>query len=196
MNSFEAKQKLIDGNQRFINNQSLKAIFSPKQDNIKPQKPFAIVLGCSDSRVPIETIFDQSFGDLFIIRIAGNIVAPSQIGSIEFAVSLYQTPIVVVLGHTHCGAVSEALNSYKNNTALSKGLNSITNRIKPVIKPLFNKTKNEGDLICEIANANIKQSVEQLCNSSAILQDNIKKGQLEIVGAKYFLDNGVVEFFN
>ena len=195
MNSLEAQQRLTDGNNRFINNKSLERTFEPQQKNIKAQQPFAIILGCSDSRVPIETIFNQSFGDLFIIRIAGNIVAPSQIGSIEFAVSLYNTPLVVVLGHTHCGAISAAINESIHKKSLSQSVNSITKRIDPVIKPLLTDDVSHDDLVCQVANANILQSVSQLKSDSQILKQKIANQELTIIGAKYSLQSGEVEFF-
>lgn len=195
MNAFEAQQRLIDGNKRFINNNAIEKNFSAQQEVVTPQKPFAIILGCSDSRVPIETIFNQSFGDLFIIRIAGNIVAPSQIGSIEFAVSLYNTPLVIVLGHTHCGAVSAAIDELIHKKPLSQSVHSITKRIKPVIEPLLTDDITHNDLVCQVANANILQSVSQLKNNSEILKQKIKKQTLSIIGAKYSLQSGEVDFF-
>jgi carbonic anhydrase len=195
MNSLEAQQKLIAGNRRFINNEAIERAFSPQQKVVTPQKPFAIILGCSDSRVPIETIFNQSFGDLFIIRIAGNIVAPSQIGSIEFAVSLYDTPLVVVLGHTHCGAISAAINEFEHKESLSDSVNSITDRIKPLIEPLVKDNDSHDALVCQVANANITQSVLQLKNNSNILAQKINNQTLSIIGAKYSLQSGKVDFF-
>ncbi len=195
MNAKQAQQKLINGNQRFVNNQSLRSDFAPKQDFVKPQKPFAVVLGCSDSRVPIETIFDQSFGDLFIIRIAGNIVAPSQIGSVEFAVSLFQTPLVIVLGHTHCGAVSAAIDAHIKQDDISSGVHSIVKRIEPIVDKLADKNYEHSDLVCRVADANIRQSVQQLQDSSAIINTAIAEHKLKIVGAKYILKTGEVTFF-
>ncbi|BAS68408.1 carbonic anhydrase [Bathymodiolus septemdierum thioautotrophic gill symbiont] len=195
MNTQQAQQKLIDGNQRFVNNQTTRPEFAPQQDSVKPQMPFAIVLGCSDSRVPIETIFDQSFGDLFIIRIAGNIVAPSQIGSIEFAISMYQTPLVIVLGHTHCGAVSAAIDAHIQKNNISSGVHSITKRIQPVIDTLITDDYNHDSLVCQVADANIKQSVRQLQESSEIIRMAMTKNKLDIVGAKYILQTGEVTFF-
>lgn len=196
MNAKQAQQKLIDGNQRFVNNQPIRSEFLPQQEEPSPQEPFAIVLGCSDSRVPIETIFDQGFGDLFIIRIAGNIIAPSQIGSIEFAVSMYQTPLVIVLGHTHCGAVAAAIDAHQHKNNLSSDVYSITKRIQPVIDKLVDKNPNPNydDLVCQVADANIQQSVQQLQQSSEIIRDAMAADKLEIVGAKYILKTGEVVF--
>lgn len=195
MNPIEAQLKLASGNLRFTSNQPRNRIFAPQQTVVTKQKPFAIILGCSDSRVPIETIFDQSFGDLFIIRIAGNIVAPSQLGSIEFAVSLYETPLVVVLGHTYCGAVAATIDEYVGKKALSNSVNSITKRIKPVLNPLLNKGYSAGDLACRVTNANIEQSATQLRQQSNIIATLVKENKLAIVGAKYSLQSGVVDFF-
>src|SRR5881396_3230168 len=110
--ALEALRRLSQGNQRFVANQAAGGVLSISTrgaDSVDGQAPFAIILGCSDSRVPAELIFDQGFGDLFVIRVAGNIVAPSQVGSVEFAASRYGTPLVVVMGHSHCGAVQAAL---------------------------------------------------------------------------------------
>jgi carbonic anhydrase len=194
MNSFEAQQELILGNRRFINNEAIERSFAPQQKVVTPQKPFAIILGCSDSRVPIETIFNQSFGDLFIIRIAGNIVAPSQIGSIEFAVSLYDTPLVVVLGHTHCGAISATIDEFEHKKSLSNSVNSITSRIKPLVESLAKDNDSHDALVCQVANANIAQSVSQLKQESKILAQKIDNQSLSIIGAKYSLLSGEVQF--
>lgn len=195
MKASKAQLKLCSGNQRFTSNQLLNRTFLPQQETVCKQKPFAVILGCSDSRVPVETIFDQSFGDLFIIRIAGNIVAPSQLGSIEFAVSLYDIQLVVVLGHTHCGAVAATIDEHLHQKTLSNSVNSITKRIKPVLSPLLEKGYSQGELVCQVADANIKQSVAQLRNQSNIIAKRISENKLEIVGAKYSLRSGKVDFF-
>lgn len=196
MTAIEAQSKLVSGNQRFFSSQTLNHTFVPQQAVIVKQTPFAIILGCSDSRVPIETIFDQSFGDLFIIRVAGNIVAPSQLGSIEFAVSLYNTPLVVVLGHTYCGAVMATIEESIHKKSLSDSVNSITKRIKPVLEPLLDKQYSKSDLVCQVANANIKQSVAQLHSQSEIIATRVKQNKLTILGAKYSLKSGKVDFFS
>jgi carbonic anhydrase len=192
----QAKQKLILGNQRFIDDTILHHTF--RQHNhtkdIEAQHPFAIILGCSDSRVPIETIFDQSFGDLFVIRIAGNIVAPSQMGSIEFALSQFKTPLIVVLGHSNCGAVTATIDECINKTHLSDTLHSITDRIKPAILPLINLGLSSQELINQSVEVNIINSIKKLQQKSSIIKETIANKQLEIIGANYSLRSGKVHF--
>ncbi|CAC9460277.1 carbonic anhydrase [bacterium endosymbiont of Bathymodiolus sp. 5 South] len=187
---------MVDGNQRFIDGTTLHYKFYPHGDtkDIQDQEPFAIVLGCSDSRVPIETIFDQSFGDLFIIRIAGNIVAPSQMGSIEFAISKFKTSLVVVLGHSNCGAISATIDECINKTHLSNSLYSITDRIKPSILPLIDSGLSNHELTHKAVETNIINSVKQLQSQSPIIKRAIKNNKLEVIGANYSLKSGAVDF--
>jgi len=200
-NAEQALQILQDGNRRFV--AGIRDEDSPHiSDLIKvqdKQNPFAIILGCSDSRVPAEIIFDQGMGDLFVIRIAGNIVAPSQLGSIEFAVEQFGTPLVVVLGHSSCGAVSATLEDIKNpSPENSSNVFSIVKRIRPVIENLL-QTASDADeqALLEMAiKANIMASVKQLQTESPLLQAYIEKKQLLIVGAEYSLNTGVVEFLS
>ncbi len=200
-NAEQALQILQDGNRRFV--AGIRDEDSPHiSDLIKvqdKQNPFAIILGCSDSRVPAEIIFDQGMGDLFVIRIAGNIVAPSQLGSIEFAVEQFGTPLVVVLGHSSCGAVSATLEDIKNpSPENSSNVFSIVKRIRPVIENLL-QTASDADeqAVLEMAiKANIMASVKQLQTESPLLQAYIEKKQLLIVGAEYSLNTGVVEFLS
>lgn len=161
------------------------------------QAPFAIILGCSDARVPAEIVFGQGVGDLFVIRVAGNVVAPSQIGSIEFAAEKFGTRLVVVLGHSMCGAVEATLEQLKQPTeSRSPNLYAIVDRIRPAIEPLMNSVSDGSDELMQRAvRSNIEASVENLRHGSEILEALIAKGQLLIVGAEYCLDSGVVEFF-
>ncbi len=197
LNSTQAKKRLVDGNQRFVDGTTaLHYKFHPHRyaKNIQDQAPFAIVLGCSDSRVPIETIFDQSFGDLFIIRIAGNIVAPSQMGSVEFAISKFKTSLIVVLGHSNCGAISATIDECINKTHLSGSLHSITNRIKPSILPLISLNLPNHELINKAIEVNIINSVKQLQSQSPIIKEAIENNKLEVIGANYSLKSGSVQF--
>jgi carbonic anhydrase len=198
----EALERLRKGNQRFvagdINSENLA---SPARRNnlVADQKPFAIILGCSDSRVPAEIVFDQGLGDLFVIRVAGNVVAPSQIGSIEYAAEMFGTRLVLVLGHSTCGAVIATLDQLQRDSSdRSPNLRSIVGRIKPSIEMLL-----EGDyradpeaLLRHAVRANIHASVEQLRHGSEILEDLITHHGLLIVGAEYSLETGVVEFLD
>ncbi len=195
LNSEQVKKRLADGNQRFVDGIALHHKFHPhRHKDIQDQAPFAIVLGCSDSRVPIETIFDQSFGDLFIIRIAGNIVAPSQMGSVEFAISKFKVSLIVVLGHSNCGAISATIDECISKTHLSGSLHSITNRIKPSILPLISLNLPNHKLMNKAVEVNIINSVKQLQDQSPIIKEAIENNKLKVVGANYSLKSGVVQF--
>ena len=196
----EALIQLQEGNQRFVEGKSTRNTNYTQRRNelVDGQTPFAIILGCSDSRVPTEIVFDQGLGDLFVIRIAGNIVAPSQIGSIEFAVETFQTPLVVVLGHTGCGAVAATLNQIRQPQASrSQHLRSIVERIRPAVEPLPEiRTDLAHEHLLERAiRSNVRMSVNQLRNGSSFLEEMYDSGSLWIVGAKYSLESGEVDFF-
>ncbi|MGD8927300.1 MAG: carbonic anhydrase [Thioalkalispiraceae bacterium] len=198
----EAIKKLKKGNRRFVNGE--RSVETPVEqvlqaNFIEGQAPFAVILGCSDSRVPAEIIFDQSLGDLFVIRVAGNIVAPSQIGSVEFAVERYGTQLVVVLGHSMCGAVMATLDELNGaDESQSSNVLSIVNRIKPTIEPLFlTELRKQPEQLLESAiRANILASTNQLQHGSQLLEQMIQKGKLTIVGAEYSLATGEVEFLD
>jgi carbonic anhydrase len=166
---------------------------------IAGQQPFAIVLGCSDSRVPAEIVFDQGLGELFVIRVAGNIVAPSQIGSVEFAACLYETPLVVVMGHSMCGAVMTTLEELERPTGnRSVNLQSIVSRIRPSVEVLLEAGLHEDPdaLLRQAIRANIRASANHLRHGSKTLEELIGQGGLLVVGAEYSLETGVVEFFD
>jgi carbonic anhydrase len=161
------------------------------------QEPFAVVLGCSDSRVPPEIVFDQGLGDLFVIRVAGNIVAPSQVGSVEFAAERLGTRLVVVLGHTRCGAVTATLEALRDSTgAMSPNLRSIADRIRPAVEPtLRGRWVDDFDgAVDRAVRANVRSSVHRLRKGSAVLDGLAGSGELIVMGAEYSLDTGVVEF--
>jgi carbonic anhydrase len=197
----DALRRLKEGNQRFVSGvRSIETILKQNQraDFVQGQAPFAIILGCSDSRVPAEIIFDQGLGDLFVIRVAGNIVAPSQVGSVEFAADRFGTPLVVVLGHTRCGAVMatiEELQRPSNNE--SSNVLSIVNRIRPAVEPLFaTELRNDPHRLLESAiQSNILAATSQLMHGSQMLESLVQKGNLIIVGAEYSLQTGEVNFF-
>jgi len=200
--SAEILDRLKAGNQRFVGELSEHRELSSEQRRnslVEGQMPFAVILGCSDSRVPAEIVFDQGLGDLFVIRVAGNIVAPSQVGSIEFAVEAYGTPLVVVLGHTHCGAIQATLDALKNpQTQPSYNLMSIVSRIRPSIETLVETDlkHNEEALVRFAVRANIRASVSQIQYSSPILEKHIQSGNLKVVGAQYSLETGIVDFLD
>ena len=198
----EALARLREGNRRFVANTMQAAASSAPARRaalVEEQAPFAVILGCSDSRVPAELVFDQGFGDLFVIRVAGNIVAPSQIGSVEFAASRFGTKLVVVLGHTHCGAVmatlEELLGEARNE---SRNLRSIVDRVRPSVESLISirRVGNSDALMHEAVRANVRASVNRLKHGSELLERLVEKAGLRVVGAEYSLETGVVEFFD
>ncbi len=198
----EAVKRLREGNQRFASNhRALEPFFSHtrREELLNGQAPFAIILGCSDSRVPAEIVFDQGLGDLFVIRVAGNIVAPSQIGSVEFAVSQFGTRLVVVLGHSQCGAICATIDELTNkDTSSSENIRAIVERVKPSIQGLMaTDLKNDrAALEKEAVRANVRASVNQLQHGSTIIENLVETDRLMIVGAEYSLETGVVDFFD
>jgi len=200
MNSKEALNKLIQGNKAYVSSDKdgMNNNFTP-HETILEQNPFAIILGCSDSRVPAEIVFRQGLGDLFVIRIAGNIVAPSQIGSIEFACQQFGTPLVVVLGHTHCGAIRATVESLINDSDdFSPNLASIVDLVTPAVLPLVDGKEDiqADEHLCHTAmQANVEQSVNTLKTASRTIRRLIKSGDLEIVGAEYSIETGEVTFY-
>jgi len=196
----EALQRLRDGNRRFVAEVRGRAASRERRQELAAgQEPFAIILGCSDSRVPAEIVFDQGLGDLFVIRVAGNIVAPSQVGSVEFAAARFETRLVVVLGHTSCGAIQATVDELgRRSEEQSRNLRSIVDRIRPSIEPLLGTSlaRDRDALMHEAVRANIRMSVNQLRHGSEVLEQLIDTGGLRVVGAEYSLDTGVVEFFD
>jgi carbonic anhydrase len=197
----EALTRLREGNRRFVSGvRSLDALLSHTRRAALAleHQPFAIVLGCSDSRVPAELIFDQGLGDLFVIRVAGNIVAPSQVGSVEFAAARFGTPLVVVLGHSQCGAILATLEEVRSRTNHSPNVRSIVDRIRPSVETLL-ATEVECDedrLVQEAVRANVRASADHLRHGSALLEQLIQDRRLVVVGAEYSLQTGEVEFFD
>jgi carbonic anhydrase len=197
-----AYERLQEGNRRFVSEiRSHGALTSQTRRNelAAGQEPFAIILGCSDSRVPAEIVFDQGLGDLFVIRVAGNIVAESQVGSVEFAAERFGTRLVVVLGHSQCGAVLatlEELQQAKENQ--SRNLRSIVDRIRPSVETLLaTSPRSDPDaLVREAVRANIRASAAHLRHGSEVLEQLIRSNGLLVVGAEYSLETGVVEFFD
>jgi len=195
----EALARLRDGNNRFVSGQTPTQTLSNNVRRIlaADQAPFAIVLGCSDARVPAELVFDQSFGDLFVIRVAGNIVAPSQVGSVEFAASRFGTKLVVVMGHQHCGAIAATLEELLDGaTTQSRNLKSIVDRIRPSVATLLagHPGLDRKTLAREAVRANVPASVDHLSHGSQLLERLVQKEGLVIVGAEYSLDTGIVTF--
>jgi carbonic anhydrase len=198
MNAHEALDRLLAGNRRFAASRS--SVDSASHHDRRAvllggQEPFAIVLGCSDSRVPAELIFDQGLGDLFVIRVAGHVVAPSQIGSVEFAAARFGTRLVVVLGHSRCGAIDATLEELRRPDAKqSPNLRSIVGRIRPAVEGLLGGSlANEpAALFAEAVRSNVRASVRQLRHGSEILERLVERQGLLIVGAEYSLETGLV----
>jgi carbonic anhydrase len=192
---------LREGNRRFIADVRSRENLPSRARRIElaaGQAPFAAILGCSDSRVPVEIVFDQGLGDLFVIRVAGNIVAPSQIGSVEFAAERFGTRLVVVLGHTQCGAIDAALEQLQRpKENQSHNLHSIVDLVRPSVEELLaSDLKHDlGRLVHEAVRANIRASVKHLRHGSEIIENLIQKDGLLIVGAEYSLETGEVDFF-
>ena len=194
----EALNRLRKGNKRFVSDSSIfnNALShkSRRHSLAEDQDPFAIILGCSDSRVPSEIVFDQGLGDLFVVRVAGNIVAPSQIGSIELAVERFGARLVVVMGHSRCGAIQATLDSLRDPSKnQSKNLRSIVDRIRPSLA-LLDIDQDPEITLQQAVRANIHSSVSQLQHESRVLEQLIREGDLLILGAEYSLDTGIVNF--
>jgi carbonic anhydrase len=198
----EALARLQEGNRRFVSdtrNLDLLTGHARRSELTEGQEPFAVILGCSDSRVPVEIVFDQGLGDLFVIRVAGNIVAPSQIGSVEFAAERFGTRLVVVLGHSKCGAIAATLEQLQRPTEnQSRNLRSIVDFVRPSVEKLLaTGLKHDPKTLMEYAvHANIRESVRQLRHGSPVIEQLILSQGLVIVGAEYELETGRVEFFD
>ncbi len=198
----EALKRLREGNARFASSSRSSATLldhTQRAELATGQQPFAIILGCSDSRVPAEIVFDQGLGDLFVIRVAGNIVAPSQVGSVEFAAARYNTRLVVVLGHSQCGAVIATLEELQQPTEnQSRNLAAIVDRVRPSVEGLLaTDLKHDKEaLLRQGVRANIRASVNHLRHGSEVLEQLIQEEGLRVVGAEYSLETGLVEFFD
>ena len=198
----ESLELLREGNRRFVAGLRSRDVLTTQtrlNELTAGQEPFAVILGCSDSRVPVEIVFDRGFGVLFVIRVAGNIVASSQIGSVEFAAERFGTRLVVVLGHSRCGAVLATIEELQRPTEnQSRNLRSIVDRVRPSVEELL-ATELAHDpeaLVKHAIRANVRASVNQLRHGSDIIEQLVQKEQLLIVGAEYSLETGIVDFFD
>jgi carbonic anhydrase len=196
----QALEALREGNQRFVRDERRDDgdTSARRRALAARQEPFAIILGCSDARVPAELVFDQGLGDLFVIRVAGNIVAPSQVGSVEFAAEAFGTRLVVVLGHSNCGAIRATLEQLARPwREQSRNLSSIVDRIRPAVEDLLDgKLHDPAVLEHRAVRANIRMSAAHLRHGSQVLEQLIRRDGLLVVGAEYSVDTGVVEFFD
>ncbi len=198
----QALASLREGNRRFVSGVRSRDPLTDqarRRELAAGQQPFAIILGCADSRVPAELVFDQGLGDLFVIRVAGNIVAPSQIGSVEFAADRFGTRLVVVLGHSSCGVILATLEELARPVeSRSRNLRSIVDRVRPSVEPLLatGLASQPEALVRRAVRANIQASAQHLRHASEILEQLIEKDGLLVVGAEYSLETGQVEFFD
>lgn len=198
----EALNRLREGNLRFVSNVRGSDAFMSHTRRVEltaGQQPFAIILGCSDSRVPAEIVFDQGLGDLFVIRVAGNIVAPSLVGSVEFAAERFGTRLVVVLGHSQCGAILATLEELRRPTEIqSRNLRAIVDRVRPSVQALLTTDLRHDPvaLVEQAVRANIRASADHLRHGSQVLEQLIQDDGLLVVGAEYSLETGVVDFFD
>ena len=202
ISAHEALERLRQGNQRFAADarspQEL-AYTRRRAELAAGQEPFAAILGCSDSRVPVEIVFDQSLGDLFVIRVAGNIVAPSQIGSVEFAAERYGTRLVVVLGHSSCGVIQATIEQLRRTTVSeSPHVSSIINRVRPIVQGLLETDVSDDPeaLVRQAVRANVRASADHLRHGSQVIESLIESEGLLVVGAEYSLETGIVDFFD
>lgn len=189
----EAIERLQAGNRRFVD-----AAHEQRAPWVERQAPFAIVLACSDSRVPVEAVFGQDLGDLFVVRVAGNIATPSQIGSIEFAALQFGVGLIVVLGHSNCGAVATTLEHLASKQDIdSPNLQAIADRIKPAVAPVLEAHGGDAQrAIDEAVTANIVAQVAELRRSSATVDRLVRDGELTVIGAEYSLQTGQVHFLH
>jgi carbonic anhydrase len=191
--------RLKEGNVRYSGNlRSVESMLGHSGKDMTGQLPFAIILGCSDSRAPAETVFDQGLGDLFVIRVAGNIVAPSQVGSVEFGAERFGTRLVVVMGHTQCGAIDATIESITSEQGpASRNVSSIVDRIRPAVEGLVHTDlgKDPARLRREAMRANVRASVDHLRHGSAVIETLALQEGLVVVGAELDLTGGAVTFF-
>ena len=189
-----AKQLLIEGNQRFTSDKPLSKdlSFTRRSELMKNgQHPFAVIVSCSDSRVPPELLFDQALGDLFVVRVAGNVVTPVEMGSIEYAVEHLKVPLVVVLGHEECGAVTTAVQGGEAHGSIA----AIIEKIKPAVNEARATKASGKDLIEKSADLNIKNALIDIAQSP-IIKEGVAMKQVRVIGAKYDLDEGVLKLMN
>jgi carbonic anhydrase len=200
--ALQALERLREGNRRFASgdpSHDSRSDRARRAELASSQQPFAAILGCSDSRVPVEIVFDQGLGDLFVIRVAGNVVAPSQIGSVEFAAEGFGTRLVVVLGHSRCGAIQATLDALQRpRDNRSRNLRSIVDRIRPSIEGLLaTELRHDPDsLVRQAVRANIRASVSHLRHGSQLIEHLVQSSGLLVVGAEYSLETGLVDFFD
>ncbi len=198
----DALRSLREGNERFVRNvRCIEALSSQSRREALTtyQAPKAIILSCADSRVPSEMVFDCGLGDLFVVRVAGNICAPSLVGSVEFAAATFGTELVVVMGHTGCGAVKATLDALSQNSKgapISENIRDIVERISPAVSSLLGKGLSREELLRAATRANVVHAADHLRHGTRLLEERIRAGKLVVVGAEYALETGVVDMFD
>ncbi|MBT7121071.1 MAG: carbonic anhydrase [Nitrosomonadales bacterium] len=191
----EALEILVEGNQRFINDVKRDQNLSLVREELKEkQQPFAAVLGCSDSRTSLELIFDQSLGDIFSVRLAGNVACRKAIGSLEYSCKYLGSKIIVVMGHSNCGAVKAACDNFKEGH-----IEEITKLIQPAVSdektiPDSERNSENSDFVSRVCFLNVQKQMEVIVNQSDIVKDLLQKKQIGIIGGVYSLTSGLVEF--
>lgn len=205
LGAFEAFRRLRDGNRRFVQNvRSVDSLLSQsaRRSLVDAQAPIAVVLSCSDSRAPAELVFDQGLGDLFVVRVAGNVIAPSLVGSVEFAAASFGTELIVVMGHTHCGVIAATVDGLVAGKAFSDNIRDIVERVRPAIEHVVRRGSSIPDpverasLLAAATRANVRASTDHLRHESKLLADLAHDGRLVVVGAEYSLETGAVDFFD
>lgn len=199
----KALERLREGNRRFVAGESHhddRVTQARRSELTEGQAPFAVILGCSDSRVPVELVFDQGLGDLFVIRVAGNVVAPSLVGSVEFAAYNCGSRLVVVMGHSNCGAVLATLGELERpSETRSPNLRDLVDRVRPSVEALMDiddLKKDRAALVEHAVRDNVRASANHLRHGSALLERLIEEDGLKVVGAEYSLETGKVDFFD
>lgn len=197
----DALNRLREGNARFTSDtRSIATLVSQlnRREHAAGQRPFATILTCSDSRVPAEMIFDQGVGDLFMVRVAGNVVAPSLVGSVEFASATFGTRLVVVMGHSACGAVKATLDVLRGHSEIpSENIRDIVDRIRPAAESVLESDpqRNDAEVLAAAIRANVRSSADHLRHGSRVLEEMVRSGRVVVVGAEYDLASGHVDFF-
>jgi carbonic anhydrase len=198
MNAASALERLRAGNRRFVRHlQKDPTTPTARATLAAGQAPSAIVLTCADSRVPPELVFDHGLGELFVVRVAGNVCAPSTLASIEYAASALGAELVVVMGHTQCGAVKATIESVrKGKHPGSVSLDDMVQRIAPAVRPVANRGLASNELLKVATRANALLAADRLRRESPVLRERIETGKLTVVSAEYALETGEVSFFD
>jgi carbonic anhydrase len=195
LNPDQGLQLLKEGNRKYLTDSPIRAVEGRERrlEIAKGQTPFAVLVSCSDSRVPPELLFGRGLGELFIIRNAGNTIDTAALGSVEYAVAELGVPLIVVMGHQRCGAVDAAVSVVRDNAVFP---GSIGDMIEPIIPAVLGVRDKPGDLLDNAVRANISRIAGRLREAEPILSDPQRNGKLKVVGAYYSLEDGSVDFFD